>query len=533
MKSGFRQSMAWLHTWTGIVVSWLLYFIFITGTVGYFDTEIDAWMNPEMPVNTADAQSSLQTAQNHLAIHGKDATQWRVYLPVVRNEPHLWIAYQQKDEQGKLARVSKSLNGNTGDEIQYRETGGGQSLYRMHYRLHYLPTQFAYYLVGVFTLFMLLGLITGIVVHKKIFKEFFTFRRNKGATSWLDGHNLMSVVSLPFHLMITYSGLIMFMFTYVPFIINASYGFGEDSKQHFFDEYYKRGAPIQAAGQKASMQSLPEIYQAAEAVLAQHQDTRKITAIRIYHPYDSNALAAISLEQASPTDDGAKLLLHATNAELYAYTPNYQGVRQVQSVFLELHEGIFASLPIRWLYFISGLTGCIMIASGMVLWTTKRRKKALNNPTGIPFSFKLTEGLNIGTIVGLPAAIAVYFIANRLLPLQLPNRADWEMHCFFITLLLFFIHAMGYAWRNQSAIAWLWQWRIAGLLFISVPVINAITTSRGLLSSIQAQDWVYVSFDGLNLAIGLAMWLIAAQVKKRHIKHRSYLVTTNRQEVSV
>lgn len=71
MKSGFRQSMAWLHTWTGILVSWLLYFIFVTGTVGYFDSEIDAWMAPELPKNTANIETSLTTAQTHLQQYGK------------------------------------------------------------------------------------------------------------------------------------------------------------------------------------------------------------------------------------------------------------------------------------------------------------------------------------------------------------------------------------------------------------------------------------------------------------------------------
>ena len=47
---GFRQSMAGLHTWLGVLVGWLLYFMFITGTVGYLDTEIDRWMRPELPM---------------------------------------------------------------------------------------------------------------------------------------------------------------------------------------------------------------------------------------------------------------------------------------------------------------------------------------------------------------------------------------------------------------------------------------------------------------------------------------------------
>lgn len=33
MKEGFRQAMAWLHTWTGLIFGWLLFAIFLTGTL--------------------------------------------------------------------------------------------------------------------------------------------------------------------------------------------------------------------------------------------------------------------------------------------------------------------------------------------------------------------------------------------------------------------------------------------------------------------------------------------------------------------
>lgn len=39
--------MAPLHTWVGVLFGWLLYFMFVTGTAGYLDTEIDRWMRPE------------------------------------------------------------------------------------------------------------------------------------------------------------------------------------------------------------------------------------------------------------------------------------------------------------------------------------------------------------------------------------------------------------------------------------------------------------------------------------------------------
>lgn len=43
------------------------------------------------------------------------------------------------------------------------------------------------------------------------------------------------------------------------------------------------------------------------------------------------------------------------------------------------------------------------------------------------FGHQLVEKLNIATIAGLPFAIAMYFWANRLIPVPFDGRADWEV----------------------------------------------------------------------------------------------------------
>ncbi len=45
---------------------------------------------------------------------------------------------------------------------------------------------------------MLIILISGIITHKKIITDFFTLRTFKSQRSWLDFHNVSSVVALPF-----------------------------------------------------------------------------------------------------------------------------------------------------------------------------------------------------------------------------------------------------------------------------------------------------------------------------------------------
>src|SRR5690606_12876251 len=58
---------------------------------------------------------------------------------------------------------------------------------------------------------------------KKIFADFFTFRLRKGQRSWMDAHNALGVLALPFHFMITYSGLLLLMTMLMPWGIQSAY----------------------------------------------------------------------------------------------------------------------------------------------------------------------------------------------------------------------------------------------------------------------------------------------------------------------
>lgn len=64
------------------------------------------------------------------------------------------------------------------------------------------------WIVGACAMVLLIALISGIVTHRRIFADFFTFRPDRSRQrAWLDAHNLFGVLALPFHLMITYTGL--------------------------------------------------------------------------------------------------------------------------------------------------------------------------------------------------------------------------------------------------------------------------------------------------------------------------------------
>ena len=508
MNGSFRQSMTWLHTWCGLVFCWVFYFMFVTGTLGYFDTEIDRWMKPEVAkAEPASLDETLTVAQQRLDEVAPDAERWFITPPRGRDAPHLRVFAQQPatsdDEQGP--RVNEQLDLTTGLPLaQGRETGGGQTLYRMHYNLHYLPGQAGYHLVAVITMVMFVGLLTGIVAHKKIFADFFTFRWARGQRSWLDMHNLLAVATLPFQLMITYSGLIFTVFLWMPFIALGSYGFNVDTLAEVQEQLFER-PHLEAEGTKAPLMPLSTFTDQALAAWGEGS----VRGVEVLHPGDVNARVNVQrVSGVAALND--VLTFDGVTGELVGDQDTSLNPPLVfGSAMIALHEGLFAGPLLRWLYFLSGVLGTAMIATGAVYWVVKRKPKTAN--AGVGFGYRFVEHMNVATIVGLITAVGVYFCANRLIPVGVEGRADWEVHCLFLAWGLAFVHAiarpLGRAWVEQCA--------LCAAVFLALPLVNALTTSVHLGTTLAAGDWVLAGFDLTALATGALAALAAVVLHRR------------------
>ena len=229
MKESFRQSMAWLHTWAGLVVGWVLFFVFVTGTVGYFYLEINRWMRPELPISIGIPSSSefAIAAEGYLRRHAANAGTWQIDFPNDR-QPQGRIEWRNTltDANKRLSRHRKIFDYGSGTFVEptpVRATGGGFLLYRMHGHLYYVDQLTGRLIVGFCSMIMFIAIITGVITHKKIVANFFTFRPGTKQHNWLDVHNIAAVLALPFFVMITFSGLVLFMHLYLPSSIYAAY----------------------------------------------------------------------------------------------------------------------------------------------------------------------------------------------------------------------------------------------------------------------------------------------------------------------
>lgn len=528
---GPRQTMSWLHTWASLILGWLLYAIFLTGTLSFFQNEITVWMKPELHQSVPAASQVKQTevALGYLQKHAPDAASWNIQLPNARQtSTELTIRKQGEDPNSRRGGERITIDSATGEVIKARETRGGGFLYRFHFELYGFPRIWSRWFVGIATMFMLVAIISGVITHKKIFKDFFTFRPGKGQRSWLDAHNATAIFALPFHIMITFSGLLLLMFMLMPWGMKQVYPNGID----FF--YEMRGQPIpkvqnketeqgKTARQKPQSEAEP-ILEAASLThieplmhYAQSQwKTNPIGSIQISAPNTVNAsieLKAAYAKNLIERNVNPSLKFNGVNGQLDATATPVEKTSVpmgIYNVVTMLHEARGVDLALRWLLFLSGIVGTLMIATGLVLWTVKRAPQQQKQGY-TSFGYRLVEATNIAAIIGLPLAVAAYFYANRFIPIEMEMRLNWEIRCFFSIWLLTLI----YAALRPSRKAWLELLLFAAVSFAFLPILNALTGGAALWQSIENQQWMIATFDLMSLTLAL-LFLFSFYKVKHH-----------------
>jgi uncharacterized iron-regulated membrane protein len=370
MKEHFRQSMAWWHTWVGLICGWLLFAIFFTGTTAVFVGAGQHWLQPELHLPAAtsrmDEQGMVKAAERVLRAQGKDSDTWSVDLSA-RDAAHFGVSWWKDGWQDHL------LDAATGEPFakKARESDAMLLLYWLHFRLHGLPGRLGHWLVGAMAMAMLALLVTGVIVHKRIFTDFFTFRPAKApARSWLDAHNVSSVMTLPFALMITYSGLAIFWGQWMP---AGQAMVGREAMQ---DKTLPALPRVDNPGDLAPTLPLWSFVERAQSGLAEGQTLQRImishpggtqTQVRVIHGND--ALLWGGSDRKTFNGATGELLGHETD--------NASAARATQGVLRVMHEIHFAGPVLRWLYFLMSAGCCVMIATGLVLWTIKRRHRIL------------------------------------------------------------------------------------------------------------------------------------------------------------
>lgn len=506
MNETFRKSMAWLHTWAGVVIGSVLFAIFWMGTLSVFDREIDRWMQPATRFAPSTHSVSLDRVVHTIySMLPADASQWRIDLPTER-VPVLRLVYRD----GAANNIVRQLDPASYKLIPDQGTHAGTGfIFPFHYSLHLKWINLGEWLVGLAGMAMLVLLVSGVIIHKKIFAEFFTFRPKKRLQrSSLDLHNLTGVIGLPFHFVITLSGLIVFIAVYFPQAHWGAYGSGSAAKAAYTAETLGRYTRAKA--------NVPGALASLDAMVGQAEREwggGRPYLVRVWHPGDANSYVELRRSYAHDITMNLDQIYFDASTGAVLHRFEAAPVMTLQRFISGLHFIQFEHWTLRWLYFLAGLSGCVMIATGFLFWLEARRvQHAKKGLTGV----RIVEGLTVGSVTGIVIATLAFFIANRLLPLGASfagiERAELEMWVFYLAWLVTFAHA---AWRVRDA--WLEQtWAIAALAVLAV-ALNWITTGDHLLHALGTGLHGVAGMDALLLLSAAVAGWTAPRLRQRSV----------------
>ncbi|ALJ05801.1 hypothetical protein APS56_11985 [Pseudalgibacter alginicilyticus] len=417
----------------------------------------------------------------------------------------------------------KPLKNRPKNDTPRRGRGKPQELGTFIYHLHYfdqLPV-IGVYLSGFVSLFFLVAIVTGVIVHwKKIVDNFFTFRlKNSLKLLWTDAHTALGVIGLPFQFIFAVTGA-FFGLASLFILLNTLVVYGGDQKKFIADV-----APAFVSVEKAG---IPTKNQANLNTLAlntkkelQLGNQYSLTA-KILNYGDENARFIMSFRDnvgknfygngfiMYDLSNGAILNKKAIDA------PNYDLATSLET-FRKLHFATYGGYFLKLIYFLLSLLTCFVILSGVMIWLEVRdnkkyaKKHKFNRNVGALF---------IGNCMGLFPAIAYFFCLSKVIP-ESPARFSIMEQSFYIFWFSYTLYAY---WIKDLHTINKHALFIGGVLGIAIPVCNGLTTGHWFWYSLQKGltdsffvdlAWLLVGIVSLLVA-GFAKRLVSKRKKKTH-----------------
>ncbi|NPC65411.1 PepSY domain-containing protein [Komagataeibacter sp. AV436] len=465
MRETLRTRLGWLHGWLGYMAGLVLTCIFATGSVAAFNMEITRWMQPEVQLATLVPPSAraLDAAARVVAAEQARGVSAFIALPSARSSTLDVLHYNGHEFIG--ARLDPA----TGAVIPARVTAGGGLFYNFHHTL-FLGPQMGTVIVNIAGIALLVAIISGVVIHIHALLPDIILLRLTAARlrAWLDAHLLAGVLFLPFMAMMAYTGVLVKADMIVPAPPRPA-------------RSVLVPAPPPALMPDMTALPLASMLARARASLPGQEPGFILFAPQRVSIFAGDASSAfLTRGHADFSLPGGSPLPVDTTA-----TPMARTMQFMHGV----HYARFAPPSLRWLYFLSGLCGTAVMASGLVLFVMKRRRHA-----GHRGAHRLADGLNVAVIAGLPAAMLAFLEGNRLVPASLAGREDWESAIFFAAWGLCTLHALFQALRGQAQWAWRAQLGLVGLLGTGLPVLDLLCCPGAL----RAQPGLHMAVDGMG-----------------------------------
>ncbi|TMP35990.1 PepSY-associated TM helix domain-containing protein [Pseudoalteromonas rubra] len=512
VRADILRTYQTLHTWTGITTSLLLFIGFFAGALVMFAPEIDRWAtSPEKHMPAIEAGQYDELLQKVLQAYPKAADNVTLHFDKSLS-PVSW--YEHGNGRGLALDEVKwhgTLNSDGELVTQLVPVNTLSAMLDMLHRTAGIIGEIDHHQAGIFVLGIaafayFIALVSGVIfLLPTLVKRFQSLRRDgERKRFWLDGHNLLGIASLPFHIVIA---ITVTVFAYHDLF------YGGLSQLYGDKPLFPRNEPSKIERNLADLPKVSELVAKVEA----HAPGYAVSYIRygnLTKPIASASVGVVNEQQLMRGALNDYVFINPYTFEIASSSaahPDQNIWAKLVSTFFSLHFGSYGGDLGRWAYFLMGLAGAGLFYSGNILWLEKRRNKGVKQTRSYKVMGALTVGVSLGALMG----IATVFASNKWLTLMTESINQAYLFLYYMSFFSVVVSAFVYG-PARTAIYGL---KLLALLCVMVPVTSFIAavipgTDLWTPNSLEA-----VLVEVVSSLFGLFFWLLSKHIVNRALQN--------------
>lgn len=472
MRADTLRTYKTVHTWTGIVAGLALFIAFYAGALTMFKAPIARWVAPPLASTPAGAARADALVARTLAARPDAQPDFTLHLGDGGQQPHR-VTWQKR---GDPAPVSAALAADGALQIGTPRDGGLAGFIDVVHRTAGLPVglEWGAGILGVVSALYALAIVSGVIVlWPTLVKDFFALRVGPNLKRmWLDAHNVIGIVSLPFHLIMALSAVVFGLHDLV-YDAQKVAVYGEAR----FEAMWNGSGPF--AGVRPDATPAPAL--PLQALVA-----RVEAQVPGFAPHTlrfrgaGTAGGVVWITGAQPccmprSAEGSLVLVSAVDGRLLytEYLAGHQsGWMATVSAFFSLHFGNYGGAPVRWAYFFLGLAGAFLFYSGNLLWIESRRKaqRAADTPVTQRRATAFMAAATVGVCLGCICGLSLTLVAGKWLHGHVADLAAWHRWVYYAV----FLGSVGWAFARGAARASVHLLWLAALAAWAIPLTSGI-----------------------------------------------------------
>jgi uncharacterized iron-regulated membrane protein len=525
------------HTISGIIICAVLYVMFFAGSFSFFKDDIASWQKNESYYRAAPLQKDfnyvLDSLSKHYKLQGRDfdftMQRHNAGMYVSMTASHDTTIKKQKvhaKHSEKRGRGKGRGRGRGDDDSAFftydfskKQEADYASSYTMGeflYRLHFLAqvnqimpfrigVPFGYLLAGIVSFIFLFALITGLLLHwNKLVSNFFTFRPwNKWKTVWTDLHTVLGIIGFPYQLVFAVTGIILIFNSFLIVPYTKLFYKGNEEKI-----YKDLGFGIKPEF-KYTYQKLNMTFDVNNLVASTEQKWKNsdvtLVAVRNYGDQNMHVVIQGKPHTYAQMNGTGELIYRVRDRQIISErtpvaAPGY--INALRGTIYHLHFGDYGGRPLRVMYFVLGILGCIVINSGVMIWLVARDKKNIPERKR-KFNF-WTANIYIATSLSMLPVTGLTMIA--LLFINKPTQSD-IYHWFFYSWLIlsvYFIARRNLELTNRQTTF------LSAVICLLLPILDGVIRNNWIWETYRrgAFDILFIDvlFLALSIISGIVFW---------------------------